>query len=209
MVPDNMQPLSLQVAASPNPDWFEVVERVRVGDPTGVEALYHAFNRLRWYFRRRLGPDPVDDCYHGLMVMLVTQIRDGKLRDPARLAGYVRTIARIQVVQQLQRKATQRCESSPDDHEVAERGESFETQLARKEMVGIARRILCSLPARDRGVLIRFYLDEQSPEDIRKEFGLTENQFRLIKSRAKGRFDKLCRSALRRKAALPMSSAAC
>ena len=55
----------------------------------------------------------------------------------------------------------------------------------------LARRILNSIGKRDREVLVRFYLDEQSPEVICREMGLTETQFRLIKSRAKARFGEL------------------
>jgi hypothetical protein len=40
-------------------------------------------------------------------------------------------------------------------------------------------------------VLIRFYLDEQTPDVICRDMGLTETQFRLIKSRAKARFGGL------------------
>jgi RNA polymerase sigma-70 factor, ECF subfamily len=52
-------------------------------------------------------------------------------------------------------------------------------------------RILRSIGKRDREVLIRFYLEEQTPERICREMGLTETQFRLIKSRAKARFGEL------------------
>ena len=52
-------------------------------------------------------------------------------------------------------------------------------------------RVLRSLPKRDREVLIRFYLQEQLPEQICQELGITETQFRLIKSRAKSRYGEL------------------
>jgi DNA-directed RNA polymerase specialized sigma24 family protein len=52
-------------------------------------------------------------------------------------------------------------------------------------------RVLNGLSPRDREVLVRFYLREQSAEEICRELGLTETQFRLIKSRAKARYGKL------------------
>jgi DNA-directed RNA polymerase specialized sigma24 family protein len=52
-------------------------------------------------------------------------------------------------------------------------------------------RVLNSLPKRDREVLARFYLEEQAHGQICREMGLTETQFRLVKSRAKARFGEL------------------
>ena len=46
---------------------------------------------------------------------------------------------------------------------------------------------------------MRFYLYEQSQDQICAEMGLTETQFRLLKSRAKTRFAELSRKTLTRK----------
>lgn len=58
---------------------------------------------------------------------------------------------------------------------------------------------LNGLAVRDREILMRFYLDEQSQDQICAEMGLTETQFRLLKSRAKARFGELGRKALTRR----------
>jgi hypothetical protein len=44
--------------------------------------------------------------------------------------------------------------------------------------------------------LTRFYLNEESAEEICDNMGLTDTQFRLIKSRAKARFGELGRRRL-------------
>ena len=44
---------------------------------------------------------------------------------------------------------------------------------------------------RDREILHRFYVQEQSQEQICQEMSLSYNQFRLLKSRAKARFGEL------------------
>jgi len=51
-----------------------------------------------------------------------------------------------------------------------------------------ALEVLGSFSQADREILIRFYLRGQEPEEICRELGLTANQFRLRKSRAKRRF---------------------
>ena len=71
-----------------------------------------------------------------------------------------------------------------------------ERQAIEKENLGLAMRILESIPKRDREVLTRFYLEEESAEEICQTMGLSETQFRLIKSRAKARFGELGRRRL-------------
>jgi uncharacterized protein (DUF2384 family) len=51
-------------------------------------------------------------------------------------------------------------------------------------------RVLHSIPKRDREVLTRFYLNAESSEEICRSMDLTDTQFRLIKSRARARFEE-------------------
>jgi DNA-directed RNA polymerase specialized sigma24 family protein len=60
-------------------------------------------------------------------------------------------------------------------------------------------KVLRGLSARDREVLTRFYLHEQSQEQICREMNLTGTQFRLMKSRAKARFGELGRRRLEKR----------
>ena len=55
------------------------------------------------------------------------------------------------------------------------------------------------LSARDREILTRFYLQEQTQEEICKEMILSDTQFRLLKSRAKARFAEMGRRKLGRR----------
>ena len=68
-----------------------------------------------------------------------------------------------------------------------------EQNAIQRETQEIALKVLKSISARDREILIRFYLEEQTPDQICSEMGLTETQFRLLKSRAKARFGELGR----------------
>ena len=55
----------------------------------------------------------------------------------------------------------------------------------------VAARVLSSLPTRDREILIRFYLNLQDPAELQNEFGITEAEFRQIKTQARGLFRSL------------------
>jgi putative toxin-antitoxin system antitoxin component (TIGR02293 family) len=68
--------------------------------------------------------------------------------------------------------------------------------LAFRERIELMARVLRELPVRDREVLTRIYLYEQSPDQVCSEMSLTETQFRLLISRVKARFGRLARARL-------------
>ena len=74
-----------------------------------------------------------------------------------------------------------------------------ESRVIERQNTDLAKRVLNSLPKREREVLTRFYLREQSPRQICRDMSLTETQFRLTKSRAKARFTELGRARLARR----------
>jgi RNA polymerase sigma-70 factor, ECF subfamily len=66
-----------------------------------------------------------------------------------------------------------------------------EQNLLTRQRAEIARRVFDGVSRRDREILRRFYLLEQPQDLICQEMGLSHNQFRLLKYRAKARFGKL------------------
>ena len=74
---------------------------------------------------------------------------------------------------------------------VADDRRNPEQNAAFREKTTIMVEVLRELSPRDREILTRFYLEEQSQDQICEEMHLTETQFRLLKSRAKARFGEL------------------
>jgi len=184
-----------------DPPWSGLVEQIRNGDPSALEQMYRIFSTgVRFYLCRHLGPQDLDDKVHDVFLIIVQSIQKGELREPERLMGYVHTIVRRQVAAQIDDNVKARRNQAglefgailSDHHPNPERS-AIEHQNAE-----LAMRVLNSLPRRDREVLGRFYLDEQPPERICREMGLTETQFRLVKSRAKARFGQLGRTRFAR-----------
>jgi hypothetical protein len=67
-------------------------------------------------------------------------------------------------------------------------GKGRETAALRRQHQDVTTRILAAMSRRDREALMRFYLDGQAEEQIEADLGLTEIEFRLIKSRARDQF---------------------
>ena len=173
--------------------WPLLVERIRAGEPAGMEELYRIFSKgIRYYLYRQLGPQDLDDKVHDIFVIITQSIQRGDLREPERLMGYVRTIVRRQVAAHIDSAVQARRNSDLNDSRLTcDYTLSPERCLIEHQNEELALRILNSLQKRDREVLVRFYLDEQPAARICREMGLSETQFRLIKSRAKARFGEL------------------
>ncbi|PWU03316.1 MAG: sigma-70 family RNA polymerase sigma factor [Terriglobia bacterium] len=174
--------------------WSGVVDRIQRGDPTGMEDLYQVFSKgVRFFLYRQLGPHDLDDKVHDVFLIVAQSIRKGDLREPDRLMGYVRTVVRRQVAAHIEDAI--RARKNHTDLEgtlvLSDRKPDPERGAIEHQNEELAMRILNSISKRDREVLVRFYLDEQSPDQICHAMKLTETQFRLIKSRAKARFGEL------------------
>ena len=183
--------------------WVELVERIRSGETDGMEELYQLFSRgIRFYLCRQLGPQELDDKVHDTFVVVVQAIRRGELREPQRLMGFVRTIVRRQVAAHIDRVVHNRREQIELDAtlRVADPTGNPEEALMFRQRAELITRVLGELSPRDREILTRFYLREQSQDQICSEMDLTETQFRLLKSRAKARFGELGRKKLAHRA---------
>lgn len=180
-------------ASSEEPSWPQVVDKIRAGEPSGMEELYRIFSKgIRYYLYRQLGPQDLDDKIHDIFLIITQSIQRGDLRDPERLMGYVRTVVRRQVAAHIDTAVQARRNSDiSDSRHTCDHGLNPEGGLIERQNEELALRILNSLHKRDREVLVRFYLDEQPADRICQEMGLSETQFRLIKSRAKARFGEL------------------
>lgn len=179
-----------------------LVDKIAQGDPAAVEQLYGTLIKgLRTLLSRQLPPDLAADRAHDAFLVAVDAIRSGQLRDAARLPAFVRTVAQRQIVDAI-RCITRNRSNESDSHQLPlpDVRNDPEQELAQKKRVACLRSALASLSPRDREVLTRFYLDEQDSERICREMNLTPSQFRLCKSRAKGRLTEAARQGLARAA---------
>jgi len=112
--------------------------------------------------------------------------------------GFVRTVVRRMVAAHIDKMVEERKEHTgidegsfvPDERIDPER----DTLLG--QQIKFMEQILRQISARDREILTRFYLYEQPPEQICRDLGLSDTQFRLAKSRAKARLGELGRQKL-------------
>lgn len=184
------------------PNWTALVERIKLDDQSGMEELYRVFSRgVRFYLCRQLGPQDLEDKVHDTFLIVVQAVRRGELREPERLMGFVRTVVRRQVAGHIDQAVHTRRQhvGIESGTTVIDLNRDPEETAIQQQHEEIARRVLNSISKRDREILTRFYLLEQTQQQICEQMNLTETQFRLLKSRAKARFGELGKRRLARR----------
>jgi len=183
-------------------NWADLVSRIQAEDPAAMEELYRLFSRgIRFYLCRQLGVQELDDKVHDTFLIVVQAIRRGDLREPDRLMGFVRTVVKRQVAATIEHNVQTRrdLQGIEQGGSVSDKRETPEERVISRQQAEIMETVLRSLSHRDREILTRFYLLEQSQEQICAQMNLTDTQFRLLKSRAKARFGEVGRRKLARR----------
>ena len=178
--------------------WTLMVRQIQNGDELAMEQLYTVFSQgIRFYLCRQLGPQELDDKVHDIFVIVVQAIQRGELRDPDRLMGFVRTVVRRQVAAYIDEMVhCRREELNLELTFLADSRRNPEQNVALRQKLDLMKTVLGELTDRDREILTRFYLNEQTQEEICQDMDLSDTQFRLLKSRAKARFGELGRKKL-------------
>ncbi len=180
-------------------DWAQLVDRIRDGESLALEQLYRTFSKgIRFHLCRQIGADDLDDKVHDIFLIVVQAIRRGDLREPERLMGFVRTVVRRQVAAQIDKAVHTRRDrvDLESTMRISDGRQNPEEVMLFNQKLELMNQALDGLSKRDREILTRFYLHEQSQEEICDDMDLSETQFRLLKSRAKLRFGELGKKKL-------------
>ncbi len=184
---------SVPLVPDPLPSFADVVDNVRNGHPDGLDQLYRVFRILSSSLKRQIGFHDFEDRVHDMFIVVAEAIRDGKLRDPGSLPSYIHGVARLSLCSKISVRARHDRLSGCLKQWVTLRANCHtpEDALAHRERIQLMRNMLDTLSVREREILRRFYLEEQTKEQICAEMQLTDTQFRLAKSRAKQRLSRL------------------
>src|SRR5262245_26501928 len=181
----------------------DLVGRIRCGARLAEAELVERYNRVVMSIIRREVRDSTvaDDLYQETFCIVLEKIREGDVREPEKLSGFVCGVARNQVIKYFQRAARQERlteidEAPPVPHATSDQLE----ELLRKESAEIVRQILKEMTnERDIQALFRFYLAEDDKEQICADLGLTSLQFNLVLHRARERYRELYERIMRDK----------
>jgi RNA polymerase sigma-70 factor, ECF subfamily len=165
-----------------------------VADPVSyLTAVYRDFPGLRALILRRVrDPEVAADILQDAAVTTLEKLRSGEIAHPENLGGYLYRVA-LNHLRNHRRKDRSAISSADGLDEIpspdsADGGED----IGSRQWAIAARRMLEEMPvARDREILIRFYLDDLGKEAICHELRLSEDHFNRVIFRARNRFREL------------------
>jgi RNA polymerase sigma-70 factor (ECF subfamily) len=182
----------------------ELVARIRGGDRAAEGELVARFSRGLLLTLRRLARDPAlaDDLHQETLALVLEKIRRGEVREPERLAGFIRSTARNLFI--ADRRKESRYGAFGEGEEEALAAPATERapvdRVVADEEARQVRRLLDELRHdRDRQVLLRFYLADDSREAICAELGIELERFNQVIHRARERLRNLWEQAEKRR----------
>ena len=157
------------------------------GGQFAPEELEQLKRRLLFKIRRHVGlfcPD-VPDLLQETFARFIAALNTGALRHPDRVGGFINGIC-TNVIHEYRRNLWREVEYDATAQEDRAIPPDAENGVVAAEV----RAVLLQLPDRDARVLGDFYLSGKTREEICRELGLTNDQFRVVLFRAKARFRK-------------------
>ena len=192
---------------SPDADLAALVRRIQAGDPAAESDLVARFSRGLLLMLRRLVQNPAlaDDLHQETLALVLAKIRGGEVREPERLAGFIRSTARNLFIADRRKEARYRALDEGEEEglhpEPALAGQDpapLERVLAEEEARQVQRLLGELRFDRDRQLLLRFYLSDDSKEEICADLEIEPQRFHKVLFHARERLRELWERAEKR-----------
>jgi RNA polymerase sigma-70 factor (ECF subfamily) len=179
----------------------DLVRRIAAGEAAAEAELVERCGGALRFLARRFTRSEADaeDLYQETLILAIEKIRRREVREPERLAGFLRALVKNLSTQQYRRRSYEA--EKPSDHlanlpDVAdiedERLPSPLGGLLHQERSRLTHRLLEELNVpRDRDVLLRYYIAEDSSARICADLEIDEDHFYRVLSRARQRYRRL------------------
>jgi RNA polymerase sigma-70 factor (ECF subfamily) len=189
--------MSQAEAARPSTDpSADLVRRIVAGDPSAEAELVQRFGRALSFLVRRLTRDEAaaEDLYQETFRLVIEKVRGGELREAERLPGFVSSLARNLFLGSV-RRSGRRQQWHGDPEATATAPDPAPGQLVKllaRERAAAVRRVLTELRNdRDREILSRYYIADETKEDICRDLELSDLHFNRVLFRARQRYREL------------------
>ena len=174
----------------------DLVRRIQLGDHQAETDFVRRYQRGVAVIVARACRDrfPVEDLCQDVLTTALQKIRDGAVRDPDRLSGFVAGLARMVVLDYVRKEKSRSAIEARMDAPPQSAPPLALAQLLQDEKASVVRAVLSELESdRDRDILFRFYIAEEDKDRICRELDLTPLHFNRVLFRARERFRVLYR----------------
>ena len=180
------------------------LRRLAQSDPETERDFAEYFSELlALKLRSRLrSPDAIADVIQETFLRVYRALRQGDIVTPEALGGYVNAICNNVLFEMYRQQS--RIADPPSDG--ASEEARPDTVLATEQECREVRRVLESIPEKDRQILRAVFFEERNKEEICRTLGIERDYLRVLVHRAKSRFrdDWLKRFATKSSSASPL-----
>jgi RNA polymerase sigma-70 factor (ECF subfamily) len=156
----------------------------RVDSAAETELYRRLAPRVRLYGLRHLrDPHAAHDLMQQVLLMTLERLREGKLREPERIASYVLGMSRM-VVLEIRRGTWRRDTLLATYGDTPEAVEASELLAVEKDKLAAC---LQALAERERTVVVLTFFADKSGDEVANELGLSAGNVRVIRHRALAR----------------------
>jgi RNA polymerase sigma factor (sigma-70 family) len=163
-------------------DVARLTERIRSGEGAADEELANRFHEKAFLMAlaRTRDREAARDLAQETMLVVLRAVREGRVLDAGRLAGYVCGTARNLVREHLRSRQPRTDPVDPEPPPVPDP----EQEAVQSERQFLVRRVLRSLHEPDRLVLLLTLVDGLAPAEIAERLGIRPDAVRQRKTRA-------------------------
>ena len=173
----------------------ELVRRIFEREPAADDELVHRYSDgiFQIIYQVVHNHSVAEDLRQDTLIKSLEKIRQGDVRDPARLSGFVRGIARFMALEYVRKMRSRiKVEDAGAVESVTDPAPDPYEQLLEKENAEVVRKLIDEMKVeRDRDVLFRLYALEQDKDTICAALQISREQFSRIIFRANQRYKEL------------------
>ncbi|HWR34849.1 MAG TPA: sigma-70 family RNA polymerase sigma factor [Clostridia bacterium] len=165
------------------------VQGLKAGDPAAQQHFVNYFSELLVIKLRArfLSHDLIEDVRQETFVRVLAILKkDRGIDHPERLGAFVNSVCNNVLLEQY--RANARTESLEDGDDPPDKTIDLDRKLVSDEAKRMVEQILDGLAERDRRVLRAVFLEEQSKDQVCKDFGVDRDYLRVLLHRAKTQF---------------------
>ncbi len=150
----------------------KILHLIRSGDDRGLVMMFEDTRTMtRSYVKRNSGTEEeADELLQEAVVILWEKVRDGSFASQSKLTTYIMGIVKNLWARRLARKRKETPIS--DEFDPPAEGESVLDLLIREEQMDAIREAMSRISALCRSILLMFYWEEKSMEEIASSLGL-------------------------------------
>ena len=165
------------------------LQRLKAGDPALLQHFVNYFSELLLIkLRARYLPfDRIEDIRQETFVRVLAILRKERgINHPERLGSFVNSVCNNVLLEQYRSNA--RTENLEEGDDPPDKTIDLDRHLVSEEATRIVEQVLAELTERDRRVLRAVFIEEQSKDQVCKDFGVDRDYLRVLLHRAKLQF---------------------